>query len=187
MDLGTSVLNLPRLPRRKRVSALSRGAQHIHPRRPTHPDPNDHDITPHRAAYSAHASQEPESLGGPCERPHVADGALDRVRLVSGPTMGRPAPCGGPKMSVTIHCRECRIELMPFGSGWRAFIYQPGSVLAEPDIPWTRGPAARTTALDQARGVVDNLLSSKTKLLPTKKAALASGRVQCPGQRNREG
>ena len=72
-------------------------------------------------------------------------------------------------MSVTIHYRECRIELLPFGPGWRAFIYQPGSILAEPDIPWTRGPAARTTVLDQARAVIDSLLSSQTTLSPTRK------------------
>jgi hypothetical protein len=69
---GTSVLNLPRFPQRKRVSALSRGAQRTHPWQPVHPDPGD------RGIKRRDVSQGPEALiphasgpGSPLARPAV--------------------------------------------------------------------------------------------------------------------
>ena len=61
-------------------------------------------------------------------------------------------------MSETHDYRGHRIELEPFGSGWRARVYTPGATLAENEIPWSADPASRTSVLDTAKLQVDRIL-----------------------------
>jgi hypothetical protein len=47
---------------------------------------------------------------------------------------------------------------MPHASGWKVFIYQPGSALAENTIPHSRAPGDREACIAEAKQIVDKLL-----------------------------
>ena len=51
--------------------------------------------------------------------------------------------------------RSWRIDLMHHGSGWKAFIYSPGSILAEPAIPNDQDPGSRIRVIDEAKRYID--------------------------------
>ena len=52
----------------------------------------------------------------------------------------------------TIDHNGWRIEVTTHGTGWKAFIYRPGSTLAETEIP--NGPD-RDAVIDAAKRIID--------------------------------
>jgi hypothetical protein len=56
------------------------------------------------------------------------------------------------------HC-GWRIDLMPHGAGWKAFIYAPGAILSETLIP--HGPV-RNTVIAEAKNYINQNLGPKS-------------------------
>ena len=63
-------------------------------------------------------------------------------------------------MGEVLTYRGYKIDLQPFGRGWRAAIYAPGATLAESSIPYSSEQASRTGVLDEARAIIDRLIGS---------------------------
>ena len=54
--------------------------------------------------------------------------------------------------------RGYKLCLNRFKAGWKVFIYAPGSILAENEIPHTEDPNGRESVLSESRAVVDRAL-----------------------------
>jgi len=61
-------------------------------------------------------------------------------------------------MAEELTYRAYRIVPLPYGRGWQALIYAPGSNRYLPESPKTRDPAGRTSVIDTAKLIVDRLL-----------------------------
>jgi hypothetical protein len=61
-------------------------------------------------------------------------------------------------MAEEVQYRGFRIMVLVQGTGWRAFIYEPGSRLARREILFTAEPTGRKTVVDDAKRIIDRLL-----------------------------
>jgi hypothetical protein len=54
-----------------------------------------------------------------------------------------------------------RLEVRRFGSGWRIFVYAPGSILSLEGIPNTRQYGERNKVIAEAKGLTDQHMADQ--------------------------
>jgi hypothetical protein len=54
-----------------------------------------------------------------------------------------------------------RLEVRRFGSGWRIFVYAPGSILSLEGIPNTRQYGERNKVIAEAKGLADQHMADQ--------------------------
>ena len=60
-----------------------------------------------------------------------------------------------------IDYNDFRLEVRRFGSGWRIFVYAPGSILSLEGIPNTRQYGERNKVIAEAKGLVDQHMAGQ--------------------------
>ena len=61
-------------------------------------------------------------------------------------------------MAEELQYRGFRIMVVVQGTGWRAFIHEPGSRRPRQEVLYTAEPADRISVVDDAKRIVDGLL-----------------------------
>lgn len=64
-----------------------------------------------------------------------------------------------PKVNEDKSYRGYRLQVSRYRAGWKVFIYAPGAVLAENDIPHTDDPDGQGAVLREAMAFVDRKLN----------------------------
>jgi len=60
-----------------------------------------------------------------------------------------------------IDYNDFRLEVRRFGSGWRIFVYAPGSILSLEGIPNTRQYGERNKVIAEAKGLTDQHMADQ--------------------------